>query len=92
MKFTKSYSNGVSFQQVLDVEVTKTSTSCILTDFDEYSTMHYIHLTKRDVLNIKDMPDKQAILYIIHLMQKHKVKYTKIAHKSGRYWEDDLPR
>ena len=30
MKFTKSYSNGVSFQQVLDVEVTKTSTSCIL--------------------------------------------------------------
>lgn len=92
MKFTKSYDNGVSFQQVLDVEVTKTSTSCILTDFDEYSTMHYIHLTKRDALNIKELPDEQAILYVIHLMQKNKVKYMKIAHKTGRFWEDDLPR
>lgn len=92
MKFTKSYSNGVTFEQVLEVEVSKTSASCILIDWDEYSTKHYIKLTKRDALNIKILPDEQAILYVIHLMQKHKVKYTKIAHKIGRYWEDDLPR
>lgn len=92
MKFTKSYTNGVTFEQVLDVEVTKTSTSAILTDWDEYSTMTYVHLTKRDALNILNMPDEQAILYVIRLIQKNKVKSNRIAHKTGRYWEDDLPR
>lgn len=91
MKFSKYYSNPIC-EQILNVEVTKTSTSCILTDWGKYSTMTYVHLTKRDALNILNMPDEQAILYVIHLIQKNKVKSNRIAHKSGRYWEDDLPR
>ena len=92
MKFTKYYSNSIC-EQILDIEVTKTSISCVLTDWEEeYSTMWFVHLTKRDVQIIKDKPDEQAILYVLDLMRKNKVKSTKIAHKTGRYWEDDLPR
>lgn len=89
MRFTKHYSSPVC-EQSLDIEVTKTSISCVLTDWGEYSDMYCVHLTKRDVQNIKNLPDEQAILYVLHLMQKHKVKCHKIAHKIGRYWEDDL--
>lgn len=91
MKFSKHYNNAVC-EQILDVEVTKTSTSCVLTDWGEYSTMQFIYLTKRDIQIIKDKPDEQAILYVLNLMRKNKVKSRKIAHKTGRYWEDDLPR
>lgn len=91
MRFTKYY-DGICFEQTLDVEVTKTSAHAIFTDWSEYSTMYTIHLTKRDAYNVLNMPDEQAILYCVHLMQKNKVKYSKIAHKRGRYWEDDLPR
>lgn len=91
MKFTKYYSNSVC-EQILDVEVTKTSTSCVLTDWEEYSIMWFVYLTKRDIQIVRDQPDEQAILFVLNLMKKHKVKYTKIAHKTGRYWEDDLPR
>lgn len=92
MKFSKHYSNAVC-EQILDVEVTKTSTSVLLTDWEEqYSTMWFVHLTKRDVQIVKDMPDEQAILFVLNLMKNDKVKYNKIAHKSGRYWEDDLPK
>ncbi len=91
MKFFKHYNNDVC-EQILEVEVTKTSTSCVLTDWGEYSTMWFVYLTKRDIQIIKTMPDEQAILYVINLMRKNKVKSKKVAHKTGRYWEDDLPR
>lgn len=89
----KAYSNGFYELEVLELVIDAEGRPYgLITIHDEYSEQNMIYLSKRDIHLLKDLKPEQALNLVYRWIKEGKVHSRKLAHKRGRYWENDLPK
>lgn len=88
----KRYSDGFYDLEVLELIVDENGRPYgLLTILDEYSEHFKVYVSKRDINILKDLEPEKALDTLYRWILQGKVHKQKLAHKKGKFWEDDLP-